>query len=156
MPRSATNCNTAVVPRSTRDHGVAALASYDLLRVSQRPDMASHIRGFWGETGALRPWRCVTTVATREGGCRPTRLNRSRGSPGPLRDRLNPSASHQCPMASHHQIECHLRAFGLVRCFTTVSMRQEKGGMPCHQGRPDQRNRWRGGPGLPRDLRGTA
>ena len=52
---------------------------------------------------------------------------RPRPSPGPLRDRLNPSASHQCPMASHHQIECHLRAFGLVRCFTTVSMRQEGG-----------------------------
>ena len=27
MPRIATNCNTAVVPRSTRDRGVAALAS---------------------------------------------------------------------------------------------------------------------------------
>ena len=29
-------------------------------------------------------------------------------------------------MASHHQVECHLRAFGL-RCFTTVSMRGRGG-----------------------------
>ena len=137
MPRLATNCNTAVVPRSTRDHGVAALASYDLLRVSQRPDMASHIRGFGG-----RP-RGAASLALRDHGSHegggmppnhsPTRLNRSRGSPGPLRDRLNPSASHQCPMASHHHIECHLRAFGLVRCFTTVSMRPE-GGDAVHRG----------------------
>ena len=60
----AANCNTAVVPRSTRDRGVAALASSDVLRVSQRPTMAF---------GGGRPARCVTTVATRKGGCRPTR-----------------------------------------------------------------------------------
>ena len=61
----------------------------------------------------------------RPGGHQRSR-NRWRGCPGPLRDRLNPSARHQCPMASHHQVECHLRAFGL-RCFTTVSMRGREG-----------------------------
>ena len=131
MPRIATNCNTAVVPRSTRDCGVAALVISLLPRiccglVSVQIHVWRAHQGFWGETGALRDHG-----SHEEGGMPPNQgrpgshqrsRNRSWGGPGPLRDRLNPSARHQCPMASHHQVECHLRAFGL-RCSESLSTR---------------------------------
>ena len=83
MPRLATNCNTAVVPRSTRDHGVAALASYDLLRVSQRPDMASHIRGFGGRPGRCVPGAVRDHGSHEGGGMPPNQVESIEGQPRP-------------------------------------------------------------------------
>ena len=49
-------------------------------------------------------------------------------------------------MASHHQVECHLRAFGL-RCFTTVSMREEgKDAVPPGATRPAESESMEGRP----------
>ena len=92
------------------------------------------IRGFGG-----RPGRCVTTVATRKGGCRPTRgdqgattaesesiVGRPRPAEGPPEPFSSPSVSNGEPSPSRVHVECHLRAFGL-RCFTTVSMRGREG-----------------------------
>ena len=87
----------------------------------------------------------------RPGGHQRSR-NRWRGCPGPLRDRLkpepfsSPSVSNGEPSPSRVHVECHLRAFGL-RCFTTVSMREEgKDAVPPGATRPAESESMEGRP----------